>query len=212
MDQPTRLRLASAAAVKPGPVTKCHCRATRSSAMTCTNNPTITNYSCRIIAASSPIKGCSPRADPARPSAWSSLQARWVGRGADPYNARRSDPGAGDLSPGDRRTPRDADGLVLLMSRDPGAVAAGPVAAGGGSARRGRLTCVRGSRRARRATARRAQAKLRPRNGETPAIYPVILAAQLTPRFAPAHDARPPGGPRRGCALETVENVVAVSD
>ena len=50
MDQPTRLSLASAgsAAVKPGTSTKCGCRTTRSSAVTCTNNPTITNYSCRI--------------------------------------------------------------------------------------------------------------------------------------------------------------------
>jgi hypothetical protein len=41
VDQPTRLSLAPAgsAAVKPGPLTKCRCGTTRSSAVTCTNNP-----------------------------------------------------------------------------------------------------------------------------------------------------------------------------
>ena len=67
------------------------------------------------------------------------------------------------LSPGDGRTWRDADGLVLFVSRDTRVVAAG-----------GRLRPVTGpscaaAARARRATARRARAKLPRRNGEIPA-------------------------------------------
>ena len=42
--------------------------------------------------------------------------------GADPDNARHSGPGNCDLSPGDGRTRRDADGLVLLVSRDTGSL------------------------------------------------------------------------------------------
>jgi hypothetical protein len=50
---------------------------------------------------------------------------RWPSRRADPDNVRRSGPRTCDVSPGDERTRRDAGGLVLLVSRDSGVIAAG---------------------------------------------------------------------------------------
>ncbi len=94
--------------------------------------------------------------------------------GADPGQcAAGFRPDACGLSPGDGRTRRDADGLCLLVSRGTGPLRRVPAAAGGGAA-------VRGSRRARRATARRARAKLPRRYGESPddsAARAVIPAA-----------------------------------
>ena len=116
-------------------------------------------------------------------------------------------PGTCGPSPGDGRTMRDADGLVLLMSRDTGAVAAGRVAAGGGAA-------VRGSRRAVGLPHGGRGEKLPPRNGETPddpsALGRSSWPLNSLPGCSRELAERGPGRrlARRRCALEAVEKIV----